>query len=93
MIKIGSSHVNEADRKNFYLLKHHQCLIAAWLVSRPEKCAYGQVDYGHGKSFVTLLAAEHLVKHGGHKEVYIVTLNDDLVKQTLKFLDPINLDT
>jgi superfamily II DNA or RNA helicase len=41
---------------------------------------YVQVDYGHGKTYVILLAAKHIVKET-KKKVLILVLNDALVKQ------------
>lgn len=80
MIGLALTHVNENDKKNHFMVKPHQCLIASWLATRTEQCAYAQVDYGHGKSFVTLLTAEYLVKYKNAKAVYIITVNDELVK-------------
>jgi hypothetical protein len=41
---------------------------------------YVQVDYGHGKTYVILLAAKHIVEET-RKKVLILVLNDALVKQ------------
>ena len=41
---------------------------------------YVQVDYGHGKTYVILLAAKYIVE-STHKKVLILVLNDALVKQ------------
>ena len=65
---------------HFYNHKPHQAVIAAYILKQSKKVNYVQVDYGHGKTYVILLAAKHIVEET-HKKVLILVLNDALVKQ------------
>ena len=65
---------------NFNSHKPHQAVIAAYILKQSKKVNYVQVDYGHGKTYVILLAAKHIID-STHKKVLILVLNDALVKQ------------
>ncbi len=65
---------------NFYSHKPHQAVIAAYILKQSKKVNYVQVDYGHGKTYVILMAAKRIIDDT-KKKVLILVLNDALVKQ------------
>ena len=55
-------------------------MIASYITSRTKKVISVQVDYGHGKTYVILLAAQRLLDKG-YEKVQIIVLDEALVKQ------------
>jgi hypothetical protein len=78
--KLSTDFMKNRNTFNFYDHKPHQAVIAAYILKQSKKVNYVQVDYGHGKTYVILLAAKHIVQET-HRKVLILVLNDALVKQ------------
>ena len=55
-------------------------MIASYITSRTKKVVSVQVDYGHGKTYVILLAAQRLIDKY-YDKVQIIVLDEALVKQ------------
>ena len=78
--KISSQFHSVRSAFNFYSPKPHQALIASYITKQTTKVVSVQVDYGHGKTYVILMAVKRHIDIG-IKKVLILVLNEALVKQ------------
>ena len=78
--KISQQFALVSDAANFYEHKPHQAMIASYITTSKVKVASIQVDYGHGKTYVILLAAYRMIEQG-ESRVHIIVLDEALVKQ------------
>ena len=91
--ELVKSKVKADDPTRNLLYKPHQALISAHIVKHLDSAGqYVQVDFGHGKTYVMLMAAQHMLSKLDVPKVTIVVPIDELVEQMTAALDSIDLD-